>query len=87
MNNILIALIGFLSLQNQPMYVTTEEENVYLNQEKTLKITTIDCKEKVYLDLSYVTYSDEWNSVKQITFSNGVTCEISKIEENTLFKS
>ena len=34
MNNILIALIGFLSLQNQPMYVTTEEENVYLNQEK-----------------------------------------------------
>ena len=79
-------LVSFLSFQNQPMYVMSEIDNIYTNQEKTLKITTLDCKEKVYVDLAYVTYADEWNSIKQIVFSNGVTCQIDKIEEITIFQ-
>lgn len=86
MSKLLLSLISFLSFQNQPMYVMSEVENIYTNQEKTLKITTLDCKEKVYVDLAYVTYADEWNSIKQIVFSNGVTCQIDKIEEITIFQ-
>ena len=86
MSNLLLSLISFLSFQNQPMYVMSEIDNIYTNQEKTLKITTLDCKEKVYVDLAYVTYADEWNSIKQIVFSNGVTCQIDKIEEITIFQ-
>ncbi len=84
MSNLLLSLISFLSFQNQPMYVMSEIDNIYTNQEKTLKITTLDCKEKVYVDLA--TYADEWNSIKQIVFSNGVTCQIDKIEEITIFQ-
>lgn len=86
MSKLLLSLISFLSFQNQPMYVMSEVENIYTNQEKTLKITTLDCKEKVYIDLAYITYSDQWNSIKQIVFSNGVTCQIDKIEDMTIFQ-
>lgn len=86
MSKLLLSLISFLSFQNQPMYVMSEVENIYTNQEKTLKITTLDCKEKVYIDLAYITYYDQWNSIKQIVFSNGVTCQIDKIEDMTIFQ-
>lgn len=84
MSNILLSFLTMLNFQNQPMYLMSEYDNIYINQEKTLRITTIDCKEKIYLDLVYVTYNEEWNGTKQMIFSNGVSCQISKIESNLL---
>jgi hypothetical protein len=87
MNNNLLALMTILNFQNYQMNISYQEENVYVNQENNLKITTLECKEQVQSDWSYITYSEDWNSIKQITFSNGVICNISKIEEKLWFES